>query len=318
MAAIPGFAHLELLWELPLSVGSFVFSRVLRAALQTLGRFYGAASPQAQGQWQIVSAEFLAGSIKLLWAMTRARWNLHALVAIAGPFEVQTSLSINLEDLYQSAPSWTIVVYTLPDYQTLTSMSSLKTAESTGWDSLPLAPGRYLLGLRYYHWESTISLPAVQVDHTQVIPTQRISAPADINGFYRSLIQRQTCIHDSLNYYVFNLLRYRQWLTASFVEAVFLPVPNPETHFYYGALQPGESLQIHLDSSLLSTHWVYFSLYSRECFPLDWYPITTENHRTKPIHIKSIYLIRVHQKRPEQPLFTQDKVKLTVARMESF
>jgi hypothetical protein len=260
-----------------------------------------------------VSAEFLASPMKLLWAMTRARWNLHALVAIAGPFEVQTTLSLFLEDLCQSAQSWTVVVYTLPSYQTLTSISSLKVIHQQGWESLSLPPGRYLLGLRYYHWQSTLSLPAVQVDQVQAIATQKISAPADINGFYRTLIQRKNCIHSSLNYYVFNLLRYRHWLPTPFVEQVFLPVPNPETQFYYGALQPNESLLIELEPSLLTTHRVYFSLYSRECFPLDWYLITTANHSTTPSQVKSIYLIRVHPKWPAHIPWERETLKLTTS-----
>ena len=311
MAVTPWMARVELLWELPLSVGSFVFSRLLRAILQTLGRFYG-PSRSPDPQWQIVSAEFLASPVKLLWAMTRARWNLHAVVAIAGPFEVNQSISLNRQDLHQSAPSWTVVVYTLPSYQTLASTSSLTVTDPNGWETLSLQPGRYLLGLRYYHWSDPISLPAIKVDQVPVVNTKTVTAPADINSFYRNLIQRKTCVHTSLNYYVFNLLRYRQWLPAPFVERVFLPVPNPETQFYYGALCPGESLHLELEPSLTTTHNLYFSLYNRDCFPLDWYPITASDHRTSPTQVKSIYLIRVHLKRPEYKHFEREWLTLTV------
>ncbi len=317
MPAKPWIARVEILWEFPLSVLSFLFSRILRTLLQSLLRFYSPSSKPQDCQWQIVSADFLASPIKLLWVMTRARWNLHAVVAIAGGFEVQESISLALPDLHQSAPSWTVVVYRLPSYQTLTSISSLTVTRQNGWETISLKPGRYLLGLRYYHWAKTISLPAVKVDQTQVLESQVVSAPAEINGFYRNLIQRKNCIHSSLNYYVFNLLRYRQWLPATFVETIFLPVPNPETHFYYGALRPGEALQIELQPSVINTHNIYFSLYSRECFPLDWYPITASDHRTVPTKAKSIYLIRLHQKRPKTCHFEKEWVQLTVTDQQS-
>lgn len=306
-------ARVEILWEFPLSALSFLFSRILRATLQVLVQFYGASRNTQNPQWQIVSAAFLAGPIKLLWAMSRARWNLHAIIGIAGPFEVENSLSLDLQALHQSAPSWTVVVYGLPSYKTLTSISSLTVLNPEGWESIDLQPGRYLLGLRYYHWADTITLPAVKVDQTAILERQSLLAPADINGFYRTLIQRQNLIHIGLNYYVFNLLRYRRWLSQSFVEQVFLPVPNPETQFYYGAMRPGESLQIDLDSALTTTHDLYFSLYNRTCFALDWYPITTANSQTPPTHTKSIYIIRVHPKFPQEKPFERTWVKLTVS-----
>ena len=305
--------ELDAIWEIPLSILSFVFSRALRALLETLGRYYGPSNNPQDLEWKRVSAEFVASPVKLLWVMARARWNLHAMISIAGAFEVQESISVDLQSLHQSAPSWTIVVYHLPSYKTLTSISSLTVKQSEGWASIPLKPGRYLLGLRYYHWAETVWMPAVKVDQTQVLEAKTVPAPADINGFYRTLIKRKTFVHVCLNYYVFNLLRYRRWLPAAFVKNVFLPVPNPETEFYYGALRPGESLHIELDSALTSTHDLYFSHYSRECFALDWYPITTAEHLTIPVEVKSVYIIRVHPKQPENQVFQREWVSLKVA-----
>ncbi|HEY9888905.1 MAG TPA: DUF6208 family protein, partial [Candidatus Obscuribacterales bacterium] len=117
-----------------------------------------------------------------------------------------------------------------------------------------------------------------------------------VNAFYRDLIQRQGWLHICLNGYVYPLLRYRRWLPPRWVRDVFLPVPNPETQFYYGALRRGEQLHVQLAPHLLDTHEVLLSLDNRFCFPLDWYAIAQPEHITKVCDRKTIFIIRVHPK----------------------
>ncbi len=280
--------------------------------MQSLGRFYAVPSQDRVPAWQLVSAQFLEKPIKLLWTMSRARWNLHAIVAIVGPLEVRELVELDIKAAERSARSWTVVVYTTLDFKTITSMSSLTVSGENEWEAFKLQPGRYLLGLRYYQWSNTVEFPAVKVDGVQVVESQVIPAPADINSFYRDLLKRKNFLHVWLNYYVFNLLRFRDWLPASFVNNVFLPVPNPETKFYYGAIKTGEVLQIELDTALLTTHNVYYSLYSRECFPVDWYAIAEPKHTTAVSPGQCIYLIRIHPKFSKTEHFLPDWVKLTV------
>jgi hypothetical protein len=137
-----------------------------------------------------------------------------------------------------------------------------------------------------------------------------ITAPPDANHFYRDLIQRQGLVHKGLNGYVYPLLRHRRWLPERFVRDVFLPVPNPETQFHYGALKAGEQLQIQFAAGLLNTHEIFFSLYNRYCFPLDWYPIADETYLTKPCDRKSVFIIRIHPRRREVT-FPSEPVRLT-------
>lgn len=301
----PNHVELDALWEVPLGIISFGFSRGLRAVLTNLGRYYNPMNRQEQPEWQIISAEFLAKPIKLLWAMSRARWNLHSLIALAGPFNVTESLSLNVQTIAQSTPTWTAVFYTLGDYRTHANMSSLTVAEGQTWETVKLPPGRYLVGLRHYHWADPVTLPAIRVDGKEALAAKAIAAPPDANRFYRDLIRRQGWAHIMLNGYVYPLLRFRHWLPAPFVRSVFLPVPNPETQFQYGALRPREQLQIQLMPQLLETHEVFFSLYNRFCFPLDWYPITQSQHTTKPLDRKAVYIIRIHPRRSEVQLPSQ-------------
>ncbi|WP_036028059.1 DUF6208 family protein [Leptolyngbya sp. PCC 6406] len=303
---------LDALWEMPLGLLSFGFSRVLRWTLTNLSRYYSPLNKQETPQWQVVSAEFLAKPIKLLWAMSRARWNLHSLIAIAGPFTVETSLSLNIATISRSTPSWTAVFYTLKDYQTLASISSLSVSGDQEWETVALPPGRYLVGLRHYHWADPVTLPEIRVDGEAALAEKSIAAPPDANRFYRDLIHRQGLIHRGLNGYVYPLLRYRQLLPQQFVRDVFLPVPNPETQFHYGALKRGESLSIQFAPELVATHDIFFSLYNRFCFPLDWYPLRKAQQVTKPLDRKAAFIIRIHPKQPHLPPPTADQVSLEI------
>ncbi|NEP58439.1 MAG: hypothetical protein F6K31_15720 [Symploca sp. SIO2G7] len=297
--------------EITLSGLSFLFSRVLRFVMQALSGFY-TSSNQQNLEWELVCAEFFKKDIKLLWAMTKARWNLHAIVAIVGSIEVQESLSIDINSANKSAKSWTIVVYTAPNLNTITSISSLTVSGENQWQSLQLKPGKYLLGLRYYHWSDTVEFPAIKADGVEVVTAHTIKAPANINNFYYDLINRKNLIHICLNYYVFNLLRFKQWLPEHFVRTVFLPVPNPETKFYFGAIKAGKVLQFKLDYSLLNNHDIYFSLYSRECFPIEWYPLTEKEHTTPPNQENCVYVVRIHQKFSKQEIFMDDWINIAV------
>ena len=299
--------ELDALWEVPTGALSFLFSRVLRGVLHSLKRFYKLMD---NPHWQMFSADFFVKPIKLLWIMSRARWNLHALIGLAGPFDVTKCLAINVATISQSAPSWTAVFYTLEDSKTLAHISSLTISGENDWETVSLPPGRYFVGLRHYHWTDPVTLPAIRADGAEALAGQTISAPPDANRFYRDLIHRQGLIHICLNGYVYPLLRFRRWLPAKFVQDVFLPVPNPETQFHYGALRPEEQLHIQLAPDLLNTHDIFFSLYNRFCFALDWYPIKEEKHITPPCDRKSIFVIRVHPKQRDA-IFPPEAVMLT-------
>ncbi|HEY9878166.1 MAG TPA: DUF6208 family protein [Leptolyngbyaceae cyanobacterium] len=288
--------ELDALWEVPLGLLSFLFSRIVKWVLTFVSRYYNPASRRTEPEWQVVSTEFLKGPVKLLWTMSRARWNLHSLIAIAGPFTLSRSLTLDITSLSQSAKSWTAVIYTLQGYKTITSVGSLSVASDQTRETIVLPAGRYLVGVRHYQWTNPIQLPAIEVDGQCVLASQPLAAPPDFNQFYRNLKHRRGFLYTCLNFYVYPLLRYPLGLPHPFVKRTFLPVPNPETKFYYGALAQGESLLIQAPSTLLETHSLYFSLYTRDCFPLDWYPILQPQHTTQAMPEKGAYILRVHPK----------------------
>ncbi|MGB3200149.1 MAG: DUF6208 family protein [Nodosilinea sp.] len=289
-------SNLAVLWEIPMGLLSFGFSRGVKWTLTLISRYYNPADTKAKPEWQVVSTDFLKSPIKLLWTMSRARWNLHSLIAIAGPFTLQSSLTIDLSSLWKSAPSWTAVVYNLKGYKTITSIGSLTVAPDQRTATIDLPPGRYLVGLRHYDWHNPVELPAILADGVPALSSQALEAPPEFNQFYRQVASRRGLLYSCLNFYVYPLLRWLKWLPESIVKPIFLPVPNPETHFFYGALNQDEQLTIDLPPDLRDSHSLYFSLYSRDCFPMDWYQITSDRHTTQPLPEQGVYILRVHPK----------------------
>lgn len=308
-------SNLAAIWEVPLGMVSFLFSRGVKWALTFISRYYNPTDAQAKPEWQVVSTDFLKSPLKLLWTMSRARWNLHSLIAIGGPFTVGKSLTLDTKSLWQSAPSWTAVVYTLKGYKTIASVGSLMTSPDQPSVTLDLPSGRYLVGLRHYNWQNPVELPAIAVDGIPALAAQSLAAPADFNQFYRQLRERRGLLYSCLNYYVYPLLRWLTWLPESMVKPIFLPVPNPETHFFYGALDRGETLTIELPTGLLDTHRLYFSLYSRDCFPMDWYPITTDHHVSDSMPEQAVYILRVHPKTPAAMAIPEPAIQFTRRRL---
>lgn len=302
------------LWEIPLGLISFGFSRLVKGVLTLVSRYYNPNNARAKPDWQVVSADFLKSPLQLLWTMSRARWNLHSLIAIAGPFTVTSRLTIDVNFLWKSAPSWTAVIYTLKGYKTITSIGSLTIPPDQPSSTIELPPGRYLVGLRHYDWNNPVELPAISVDDTLALTSQTLAAPSDFNQFYRQLATRRGLLYSCLNFYVYPLLRWLKWLPSSIVKPIFLPVPNPETHFFYGALDRGKQLTLNLPPALRNTHSLYFSLYSRDCFPMDWYPITTDHHTTMPMPEQAVYILRVHPKTPEAMATAKPAIQFSTQR----
>jgi hypothetical protein len=246
-------------------------------------------------QWRVLSAENLKSPLSLPVLMTKGpRWNTHAIIGTLGPFSVKESIAIDLESANHSARSWIAVIYSFPDYQTIASLESNKLESQEKWVSLKLKPGKYSIGLRYYHWLDQVNLPAVQVDGTEFV--NRLPIPSDINDFYYDLIKRKNGFYLALHYYIFTILRLRKWLPESFVRNEYLPVGAPDTEFLYGYLMRGQSLQIEIHSAIATNYDFYLTLYDRSSLPLFWSRIEDEKYTTQPIENNGFYLIRIRPK----------------------
>lgn len=299
--------------ELTTALLSFLLFKLTKFAIRTLYMIWSAVRKDWATQWRFASEETLAIPGVLATIMTTGpRWNTHAIVATVGPIAVTRSIALKVDSADRSARSWTIVVCTFPGYRTVTSVSSLSGPFFNGVAALDLQPGRYWIGLRYYRWSDRVELPAISVDGFEVVHAALV--PCDLNEMYQTLSRRENWFYYCLQYYMFILLQYRWLFPAWFVEKEFLPLANPETRFYYGALRKGDSLGIRVNACLLSTYDVYVTLYDRASFPISCYQVTELEHLSPEIVCDGMYLVRVHNMTPVEREFDRAWVELACHR----
>jgi hypothetical protein len=302
----------RLLWVVPLSLGSFAFHRVMRAVFRSLAARAMHRDVQRGNRWQLLSRALLErrGTLPVIM-LTAPRWNTHAIIGNAGPLEVKGSLSIDLAAAARSARSWSVVVYRFPRSITVASVGSIDPPSEEPWWTIALEPGTYSLGVRYYLTTDTIELPAVRVDGVDHLPARGVGA--DALAVYDAVRGRRGLFYLCAHYYVFNVLDYRAWLPAAFVQREFLPVGNPQTRFRYGAVRAGQAIALRFSPALLSGHDVFFTLYNRYSFPVTWCVLTAAQHDTGPVAAAGFYLVRIHRRSKQTDPFDDGWVEVTTS-----
>ncbi len=284
----------ELLWEIPLACLSFLFYKAMKFVIGNLFTIYLAINQEKASQWRVLSAEMLNSPLSLPVLMTKGpRWNTHAIISTLGPFKVESELSLDTEIAKNSSQSWIAILYSFPGYKTIATLESGK-CQGDKWESLELSPGKYTIGLRYYGCSEEVRSPIIKVDGKEIVDSQNI--PADVNQFYHHLQERNSWFYLGLHYYIYTLLRLRKWFPESFVKREFLPVGATDTQFFYGNLEPGQSLQLEVDSLILSDYNIYFTRYNRASFPVSWFQLQDEKQISEAIETKGFYLIRIRQR----------------------
>jgi hypothetical protein len=299
---------ISLVWEIPLAILSFFFYKAMKFFIGNLYTIYLAINKKNASQWRILSAETLKSPLSLPVLMTKGpRWNTHAIIGTLGPFSVEDKIAIATESANASARSWIAVIYSFPGYETITSLESEKLNPKDRWAILTLKPGKYSIGLRYYNRCDRITLPAVKVGESELVAASPI--PANINDFYNDLIQKKNWFYLALHYYIFTILRLRQWLPESFVRNEYLPVGAPDTTFFYGHLWRGQSLQLEIEPLLVKNYNIYLTVYDRTSLPLFSSQPEQEKYLTQPIENNGFYLIRM---RPKPNLEDSSAKKLAI------
>ena len=273
-----------------LGILSFAFYHVNKTLLVGVQRLYFRLAPKKATEWRFLSGEGLKRPLALPIVMTTGpRWNPHAIIAAVGPLSVQHTLRIDAPAAASSAKAWTVVVNAFPGLRTVASLGSM----SGGTDSLQLAPGRYTLMLRYYEAGSSPRLPAIEIDGTPIVAG--VDVPPTVNDFYKELKGHNGFYYLWLHYYISVILRYEKRLPPSFVRAEYLPVGNPETEFFYGALKPGERLSLASVRLLRNDHRIYVAVYNRASFPVFWCTVGQSTEELEPVEGGAYYLIRAHR-----------------------
>jgi hypothetical protein len=283
-----------LLWEIPLALLSFGFNKVMKFVIGNLFTVYLAINQQKASQWRVFSQKTINAPLVLPVLMTKGpRWNTHAVIGTLGPFKVVEAIAIDVATANKSSGSWIAVVYSFPGYKTITSIESEK-INSTTWHTVKLPPGRYSLGVRYYHRADTISFPAIKIDDNLFVDSY--SVPANINSYYDNLIEAKNWFYSSLHYYIFTILKLRNYLPESFVRNEYLPVGAPATYFAYNYLDSQQSLQIEIEPKIIEQFDIYFTLYDRSSLPLSWCIITKPKYNLPEQDTRGYFLLRIRPK----------------------
>ena len=297
--------NISLLWEIPLALASFVFYKVMKFIIGNLFTLYLTIDKKKAKQWRVLSQKTIDAPLVLPVLMTKGpRWNTHAIIGTLGPFAVEETIEIDVATANKSSRSWIAVVYSFPSYKTITSIESEKIESDSAWHTIKLPAGKYSLGVRYYNRFDEINYPAIKVDSQ--LYTDTFSIPNNINDYYHNLIDAKNWFYSSLHYYIFTILKLRNYLPESFVRREYLPVGAPATHFAYNYLESQQGLKIKLQPQITEQFDTYFTLYDRSSLPLSWCIITEPEYYLPPQDNKGYFLLRVRPK----PEYSETEIKV--------
>ncbi|AFZ46043.1 hypothetical protein Cyast_0059 [Cyanobacterium stanieri PCC 7202] len=300
--------NVGLIVEIPLAISSFLFAKVNKFLIGNLYSIYLKINQKKANQWRVIDNQLVSSAINMGVLMTKApRWNTHAIIGTLGPFAVENELSLDIASANNSAQSWFAIFYDFPNYNTVDTIAS-KVDNREQWQSIKLKKGKYTIGLRYYNYAEKLTLPAVKIDGKKFTSTKEI--PNDSNGFYHSIISKKNWYFLAIHYYIYTVLKFRKYLPESFVKYEFLPVGAIDTKFYYDALDMGEILTIEVDQNTLDKYDIYVTVYDRCSLPVQWFTVKSLQEKTKPLHNKGYYLIRVRNEGKPPEEFTDLQIKL--------
>lgn len=289
---------IELLWEIPQAFLSLIFFKTIRLLLRTIANINAIFNKKTVFRWLVYSDEMLRKPLILpAILVTGPRWNPHAIAAGAGPFDVKESLAIEVKSCVASAKSWSIGIYTFPQAKAIKHIASHYSNNlEEQWNQLKLKPGKYTLGLRYYHWsDQKVDLPAINVDDQTIINTQSINLQ-DVNNYLENLTARDNFFYRCLNYYIFTLLICQKWLPKEWVRQEYLPVGDTNNEFLYGVIYKNHSLILELNLVLLDNYDVYLTIYNRSSLPVIWHQIKEKKYTIPAIKQDGFYLVRIRSK----------------------
>ncbi|MEG3435689.1 DUF6208 family protein [Pannus brasiliensis CCIBt3594] len=278
--------------EIPLAVLSFLFYKGMKFLIGNLYTLYLIKDREKASRWRILSEETLRSPLSVPVLMTKGpRWNTHAIIGTLGPFAVRESIAVHLPTLKNSAKSWILVIYSFPDYETITNLDSNQIDSLEEWIEIPLKSGRYSIGLRYYDRTPPIVFPEVKIDGSPL--AEVITVSENINDFCRDLIRRKNGFYLALHYYIYTILKYRESLGEDFVRREYLPVGAPDTEFIYDRLDGGQVLELEIEPSILEDYYVFLTLYDRSSLPVASGRVTEGEYCSERMENNGYYLIRL-------------------------
>lgn len=278
--------------QIPLAIGSYVLQKIVKQAMRGLVALGNRGAKAGSSGWRVLSGDLVNRPFSLAIFMTKApRWNTHAVIGMAGPMELGSSLSIQTDG--SPDVSWSLVLHS-ENGGSKQNISSSKASEASVWQTIETTPGRYTLVIRYYSWGDRLCFPAIKVDGQLVVEAQEVDKEANL--FYDGLNSRRNGFYVALNYYVHTMLRFSGLLPEGFVKSEYVPAGDSGMLFDFGASLKNSALQVTLEPELLSDFDAYLTLYDRASFPVYWAKLTEPVHTTARIYENGHYLIRLRSR----------------------
>lgn len=271
-----------------LAVGSYFFNKMMRLYIFASAFITKSMFQKENKNWGSGTKKMLNNPNGLLLpCVVGPRWNCHVMIASLGPFKVEKSIRVDVDQL-ASAESWTAVVYD-NKYRTIANSS-----EANIQQEIIVKPGYYTIILRYYSQGADISTPSVYVDGKLLAESNKLE---DEKILYTRLLDtikgKKTLFYFMLHYYVFYLLKHHNRFSEKFIRNQFLPAGNPETAFLYGYIAKGNLIQISCEQDLLEKSLVFLSVYNEASFPQTWMQIQDECFSLGEMNDPGAYLIRI-------------------------
>ncbi len=307
--------QISLIWEIPLALLSFIFYKVMKFIIGNLYTIYLSRDREKAERWRVLSQELIDSPLSLPVLMTKGpRWNTHAIIGTLGPFTVKDYLELDVISANNSARSWIAIFYSFPGYETIDTIESSQVNSNAKWHKIILKPGKYTIGLRYYErfdgfalpTVDRVDLPAIKIDDRDFVAATKV--PANVNNFYSDLATKNNWFYFSLHYYIFTILKLKNWLPESFVRNEYLPVGATDTDFIYNFLERGQDLKIKINSSVFNNYLVYFTLYNRASLPLQSMSLDRTETLVDKIDLDGFYLLRLRPRSTSEKLIDKENI----------
>lgn len=300
----------SLLVETPPALASWGAFLCVRSVMRGLAWTQSVLVRGENRQWRVISTELLRRRGALAALMTEApRWNPHAVIASIGPLTVRRQIRIEIDDSLRACGAWTIVVYRFRDRQTIVSAGNEtvgSTAREVTWE---LPQGRYAVAVRCYESGPSLLLPQIVVDHG--LPIEPLAVAGEAGALLAGLAGRTSRCYAALHHHVTFLLRHRDRLPESWVQARFLPVGNPRTGFVFGLVPAGARLRCDIDPALLAESALFATTYNTSSFPEAWERIRSPSWELGAAPGLRWWLLRVHPTERSQDSLT-NAVRTTI------
>jgi Family of unknown function (DUF6208) len=298
---------ISLIGEIPLALLSFIFYKVMKFIIGNLYTIYLSRDREKANRWRVLSQELIDSPLSLPVLMTKGpRWNTHAIIGTLGPFTVRNYLELDVISANNSARSWIAIFYNFPGYETIDTIESSQVNSNHEWHKILLKPGKYTIGLRYYERFERVDLPAIKIDDRDFVAATNV--PANVNNFYSDLAKKTNWFYFCLHYYIFTILKLKNWLPESFIKNEYLPVGATDTDFIYNFLEREQDLKININSSIFKNYLVYFTLYNRASLPLQSMSIEREETLVYRSDRAGFYLLRLRPKSTSEKLIDKENI----------